>query len=345
MWPKLESKPLRDFFFGIMILSLLGGVNSLGASEMGIKAPNTIVDQAGREIKVKKPFNRIISLYGAHTENLFALGLQENMVGVSVNDNYPPQVEDKKAFSYKEGPEKFLAVQPDCLLVRPMIDRGYARLIKRLEDYGIVVVSLQPKNIQDMYTYWKILGVLTGRKKQAKEMIKAFDKGLSFIQELQEGLDRKKRVYFEAIHDKMKTFSPESIAMFVLGSAGGVNVAKDAKTIRDTNIAAYGQERILAKAKEIDIYLAQKGPMNQPTRAMITNEPGFHLIKAIKKDQIFFIDEQIVSRPTLRLLNGMFTIGRYLYPERFTESAWQSLKQRIPKTLRPALGNGFVENP
>ncbi|MBI4797325.1 MAG: cobyrinate a,c-diamide synthase [Desulfarculus sp.] len=46
---------------------------------------------------------------------------------------------------------------------------------------------------------------------------------------------------------------------FVLTSAGGVNVAGDAQAVRGTNIAAYGQERILAQGANIDVYLARRG--------------------------------------------------------------------------------------
>ena len=127
----------------------------------------------------------------------------------------------------------------------------------------------------------------------------------------------KKRVYFEAIHDRMRTFAPSAMPMFVLETAGGINVAADAVPHRGTNIADYGKERILSRAKQIDVYLAQSGAMNRPTISTIKNEPGFHAIKAVSNNQIFIIDEQIVSRPTLRLLKGIHEIGKILYPDIF----------------------------
>ena len=57
--------------------------------------------------------------------------------------------------------------------------------------------------------------------------------------------------------------------------------------------------------------------MNRPTVAVIKEEPGFKVIKAVKNNQIFIIDEQIVSRPTLRLLQGIYEIGKILYPDIF----------------------------
>jgi iron complex transport system substrate-binding protein len=186
-----------------------------------------------------------------------------------------------------------------------------------LEKSGIAVVSLQPATVSEMYTYWKILGVLTGRQTQASEMILLFQKISSDLKALASSITVKKRVYFESIHNKMKTFSPDSMTIFALETAGGINVAGDAKSVRNTNIARYGKERILSHAAQIDVYLAQFGAMNRPTVAVIKKEPGFKAIKAVKNNQIFVIDEQLVSRPTLRLLEGIHEIGKILYPDVF----------------------------
>jgi iron complex transport system substrate-binding protein len=54
---------------------------------------------------------------------------------------------------------------------------------------------------------------------------------------------------------------------------------------------------------------------------MIKQEPGFNVIKAVAADRIYLVDEKIVSRPTMRLLEGIYTIGRYLYPDVFDDRA------------------------
>ncbi len=286
-----------------------------------VTSEKAVVDQNGRRILVEKKFSRIISLYGAHTENLFALGLNKEIIGVSRHEVFPPEAMKKAVFSYHDDPEKFLAVNPDLVLIRPMIDRGYPNLVARLEKSGITIASLQPGTVGDMFKYWTALGILTGKLEESLEMISGFKESVSVFKSLTKTVGRKKRVYFEAIHNKMKTFSPNSMAIFALETAGGINIAIDAKSVRGTNIAAYGKERILSHAAEIDVYLVQYGAMNRPTLSLIKNETGFRLIKAVKDDQVYIIDEIIVSRPTLRLLNGIQKIGKILYPDVFSEDA------------------------
>ena len=279
----------------------------------------TLSDKKGRQIYSPKPFTRIISLYGAHTENLYHLGLEDHIIGVSINDTFPLKVLKKPKFSYHDDPEKFLAFMPDLVLVRPMIDNGYPKLMHRLEKSGITVVSLQPSNIGELYAYWLKLGVLTGKNLEAEKMIADFKKKTARIKTQAEMIQIKKRVYFQAIHTRMKTFTQGAMPIFALETAGGINVAWDAKASRNTNIAVYGKEQILEKAQQIDVFLAQKGVMNAVSIEQIKKEPGFGVIKAIKNNEIYLIDENIVSRPVPRLYEGIVAIGMILYPDIFTQ--------------------------
>ncbi len=278
-----------------------------------------VKDKKGRIIKFDKPFHRIISLYGAHTENLYYLGLDSEIIGVSIKDNYPKRVSEKQRFSYHDGPEKFIASKPDLILIRPMIDNGYTNLIERLEKSGITIASFQPANVDEMYTYWLNLGKLTNKKVAAEKMVSEFKQKINIVKSITSDIPTKKRVYFESIHSKMKTFTQKAMPMFALETAGGVNAAEDAISSRKTNIANYGKEQILSKAGKIDVFIAQKGVMNAVNIEMIRNEPGFQIIKAIKNNQIYIIDENIVSRPVPRLYEGIIAIGSFLYPDIFNQ--------------------------
>ncbi|SMC82454.1 iron complex transport system substrate-binding protein [Desulfocicer vacuolatum DSM 3385] len=308
-WKAGRGRGLQFFFWVIMCWQFAHGVTFAGATE--------IVDARGETVTFDRPFQRIISLYGAHTENLFFLGLDQEIIGVSKNECYPEAAKQKKWFSYHDDPEKFLAAEPDLVLVRPMVERGYPALIERLRKSGITVVSLQPSSVDGLYRYWMALGTLTGKRERAKTMIRDFKARVSYFSQLTRDVKKKKRVYFEAIHSRMKTFVPGSMAIFVLESAGGLNVAPDAVSSRGTNIGIYGKERILSHAGEIDVFLAQTGVMNHTSLEIIKKEPGFRIIRAVKENQVYLIDEVLVSRPIFRLLIGIETIGKILYPKRF----------------------------
>lgn len=289
---------------------------SAAAADFFMDSSGRLQDQGGRVLTIDKPFSRIVSLYGAHTETLYYLGAEGAVAGVSRGkDHTPLDTSGKPVFSYHDGPERFLAANPDLVLIRPMIDRGYAALMRQLEQNGITVISLQPGTVEEMFQYWRIMGKLTGHGQTARLMIHQFKEAVTRFRNISAAVTPKKRVYFEAMHDQMKTISRGSMADFVLKTAGGINIADNAVSSRGTNIANYGKEKILARAGQIDVYLAQHGPMNHPTPAMIRSEPGFSVIRAVQNNQIYIVDETIVSRPTIRLLSGIHRIGTLLYPD------------------------------
>lgn len=276
----------------------------------------TITDSSGLTITIDKPFTRIISLYSAHTENLCSLGAEEQLVGISRSDDFPETILDKPRFSYREDPEKFIGLQPDLVLVRPMIQRSYPQFINKLQRAGITVLSFQPNSVAEMFDYWQNLALLTGHEQEAREMINQFKSRLQTVQNALTTIEasERPRVYFQSIHKKMKTFARESIGIFVLEQAGGINIAADAKQVRKTNIAFYGKEQLLSHGSKIDIFLVQHGRMNPVEIETIKNEPGFAAIKAIRNGRIHLIEEALVSRPTLRILDGIEQLNKLFFP-------------------------------
>jgi iron complex transport system substrate-binding protein len=298
----------------IFIVTLLLFAPNLWAQKAGEE--KFIFDSHGKRISFTQPFTRIISLYSAHTENLCTLGAASQLTGISTSDNYPETILDRPSFSYRDDPEKFIAHKPDLVLIRPMVERSYPEFIKKLRDAGITVISLQPTNTEEMLEYWKTLGTLSGHEDEAKVMSKQFTDSVAAMTARVNKIPESERpkVYFEAIHAKMKTFAENSIGMFILETAGGVNIVADASRVRTTNIAVVGKEKILSRGGDIDIFLSQQGRMNPVSIEIIKNEPGFEAIRAVRENNIFLIDEQLVSRPTIRILEGIEKLHSIFYP-------------------------------
>lgn len=273
-----------------------------------------IIDSEKKAVDFSSPFQRIISLYPAHTINLIQMGAEKQIIACSPGDDLLP---DRPRIQFQDDPERLLALKPDLVVIRPMISRGYPHLVSILEANNVRVVSLQPTEMEDLYAYWQNLGQLCGHEKEAAAMTESFKSGLNTLSEELKTIspEQRKHVYFESIHRQMKTFAPTSMAIFALETAGGINIAADAERMRETNIAAYGKERILAKAGQIDVYLAQSGRMNPVKKEEIVEESGFQVIKAIQEQQVFLVDEESVSRPTPDLLQGIRHIRELLYPQ------------------------------
>lgn len=290
-------------------------VEQEASSEIDVEQSNIeFVDNMGVTIKLEKPAEKIISLYSVHTENLFALGLDDEIIGVSTSDKYPEKVKEKTAYTYKDDPEVIIAAQPDLVLIRDMIANKYPDYVQTLRDSGITVATLYVKTYDEFDEYMKTLGLLAGKEKEAEELLKRFHSEIESLKEKLAGQTPRK-AYFESIGKKFKTATPESFAGTALQILNLENIAKDLEHDGTSTVEAYGEEQLLAKANEIEVYIAQQGVMNRGiSLEEIKSRPGYNQIKAVKEGNVFLINEKLISGATMRYIEGLNQLALDLYP-------------------------------
>ena len=299
---------------------LLVALIVLGCSTAGLAEtlyPVTFTDDLGKEITVKAPATRIISFYSAHTENLFALGLDEEIIGVGTYDIYPPKARTKPIFDYRSDPEKTIAAAPDLVLIRSFIKRSRPEFVEALEKAGLQVVALYPERFETFDEYIRRLALLTGKTAYAEQLLKTFHQNIEDIQNRTRNITPKMNVYFESVERGYKTVTPDSMPGQAIAIAGGVNIAQDVTPVKKgSTIATYGVEHILEHADDIDVYLSQRGAMHAGGSVhSISIRPGFYAIKAIQNKRIHVINEKLISSPTFRYVKGILELARMFYPE------------------------------
>lgn len=282
-----------------------------------INAKISFTDDLDKKINMNEKATRIISLYSAHTENLFALGLDKEIIGVGKTDAYPPKVKEKEVFDYRSDPEKVIAAEPDVVLIRPFIKRSKPEFVEALEKAKINVVCLYPDKFEEFPEYIKKLALLTGKEEKAQELLEKFNSDLEEIKELTSNIDNKVKVYFESTQNEYRTITTDSMPAHAISFAGGENIAKDATAMKEgTSIASYGAEKILEKGEDIDVFVSQTGAMNSGGNPhSIRIRPGFDTIKAVKEGKVYVINEKLVSSPTFRFSKGVRELARMFYPE------------------------------
>jgi iron complex transport system substrate-binding protein len=258
---------------------------------------------------------RIISLYAADTEILLRLGARDRLVGISRQETYDgPETagwERPTAFSIHDDVEKFLAASPDWVLLRPQHLATKPELFDALERFGIRLWTRQVTKAADLFDFWLELGTISGREPEARAMIEGFRRDLEAASAPAGG--PRPGVFLESIHREVKTFTPESIPIWLLTLAGGRNVAADARPPRPGLIVAdYGPERILEKAAEIEILISQEGPMNPETLEAVRGRDIYRVLPAVRDGRVYRVPEELISRPTPSLLEGLAMMGRQI---------------------------------
>ncbi|MBI9014477.1 MAG: ABC transporter substrate-binding protein [Clostridiales bacterium] len=278
-------------------------------------------DDSGYRIRMEKPADTIISLYSAHTENLFALGLDREIIGVGSSDIYPYEALSKEVYDYKSDPEKVIASRPDVVLIRPFIERHSPDFVKSLRRTGITVVSLYPDSFDEFDEYITKLGMITGKETTAERLLSEFHFELQAISHEIISTENQVGVYFESSDREYKTVTEASMAAYAIDLAGGRNIASDAVPVEEgSSIAIYGTENIIEKADDIDVYVTQRGVMGAGGNThSISIRPGFDVIKAVKNDRVYEINQKIISSPTFRFIKGVKALQRAFYPEKYCE--------------------------
>ena len=111
-----------------IVLSLLLGSMLIGCQPQF--QSGTYTDDMGREVRIDKVPQRIVSLAPSHTEILFALGLEERVVGVSDFCDYPEEARAK--------PKVGGFYNPSIEKIVDLAQRGIGRADQRARPSGVV---------------------------------------------------------------------------------------------------------------------------------------------------------------------------------------------------------------
>ena len=132
-----------------------------------------LTDHIGRQVTIPTTPKRIISICPAITETLFALGLQDEIIGRTKYCIFPEGIVEsvETVGGTKEvKEEKIRALQPDLILAEK--EENTLEIVHALEKIAPVFV-LEVQSIQDAYRFTKTLGALTNKKSEAAQLMDA----------------------------------------------------------------------------------------------------------------------------------------------------------------------------
>ena len=246
-------------------------------------------------------YKRIVSLYPGHTDNIIALGGSERLIAISENEE-ESTLPALPRLPLKTGAEAVLALHPDLVLIRALVQKQNPQLARVLERAGVKVVMMDTPSWNEFDAYLQKLAPLIGKSPQEASAKLSKLKNELATDAARYHRKKKPLVLVEATAKELHTCSPDSWASRLIALAGGVNAASGAKASRNGSaIAPWGLERTLKLAGSgLNIYLVQNGPMNMSTKAEVEKRPWYQVLK--KSVKVAYIPEYYLSRSSLTSL-------------------------------------------
>ncbi len=288
--------------------------------------PVRIVDALGREVSFTEPPRRVVSLAPSITEILFALGLDDYIVGVDKYSNYPPKVVEL----VKEGKikivggywnpdiEKIINLKPDLVLASAGVP-SHIQLLSKFKELGIKVVYLKADNAQNMYDVFYDIRLVA-------RIFKVDDRAEKLIDSIEAKINNVTLTLSKANATRVKVLvllGPPSWSLWTSGSgtfidyvittAGGENIAG-----KYHGWVQLSYEDILSANPDV-IIVTVMGLKPEEVFSELAKTP-LNETNAFKKGNVYVLTgeaDDLLTRPGPRVGDAVELIAKILHPELF----------------------------
>ena len=300
---------LKRLSICIVLLSLL--VSMVAGCQPQFQ-PGTYTDDMGRAVAIDQVPQRIVSFGPSITEILFALGLEEKVVGVSNYCDYPEaaKLKAKVGDAFNPSLERIVELEPDLVLTLKQ-----EQLNRELDALGIKFMVLDPEDIDGILGDIELVGEITGTEKKAEELIEDMQDSISQVIALVEDAPEV-RVFFIVDATDLTlpwTAGTGSFIDALITMAGGENIAAKAQGAW----VQFSLEQIVSADPEIIVIQTMTGGIPTVSKEGLEEHPVWGEMTAVKQGKICFINGDLVSRPGPRIVQGLEEMAKIIHPELF----------------------------
>jgi iron complex transport system substrate-binding protein len=203
-------------------------------------------------------------------------------------------------------------LQPDLILAA---DINPPEQVKALEDLGYTVFTLpNPTDMPGMFANLITVGQLTGHEAESQQLVDALQDRVAAVEEKVASLDDRLLVFYEL--DATEPNSPwtTGAGTFIdtlITMAGGENLGR----VLQGEWAQISVEELIVQ--DPDVIVLGDYTWGGITPEDVAARNGWEGLSAVKNQRIYPFDDNLVSRPGPRMVDGLEELARLLYPDLF----------------------------
>ena len=262
----------------------------------------TLIDEIGRTVWVKPNPQRIVSLAPSITEILFALGLGDQVVGVTSYCDYPPEAaaKEKVGDTLRPSIERIVALKADLVIVSTASQ--LEAFVKNLDKLQIPVYVSDPRNLDGVLASIERIGELVGVADRSRELTGTLRARIDAVESRVSGLNRP-RVLFILGTSPLITVGGRGFIDDLINRAGGRSISAG----QSGDYPQFSLESAVAAQPEV-IFL-QSGETELSGSLKNTT--------AARDGRVFRLDDALLLRPGPRIVDGLEKMAARIHPEAF----------------------------
>ena len=271
-------------------------------------ATREVVDEAGRRVRLPLHLDRIVSLAPNLTEIVYAVGAGDSLVGNTEYCDYPPAARSVAKIGDTMHPsiERIIALKPQLVLVSTASQ--LEAFTKQLDEQKIAVYVTNPRSLDEVFHSIERLGDLLGHHDGAAKIVADLRNRAAAVEVTMRSV-RPLKVFYQVSGEPLYTIGREAYLTDLVRRAGGVSVTADVPGA----FPRFSDEAALA-ARPDAIILPSGGSMGT---ANSTAAPALKNSPAVLNNRVYKINDDHLSRPGPRLIDGLEEMARALHPEAF----------------------------
>ncbi|WP_226403348.1 cobalamin-binding protein [Ferribacterium limneticum] len=276
--------------FGLFFRLTMGLLVSTAAhAELVVK------DDSGQEVRLKAPAKRIVTLAPHAAESLYAAGAGDRLVGTVDYSDYPPEAKKvPRVGGYSRiDLEAVAALKPDLVLAWE--SGNNMTQVDKLRALGLTVYVSQPNTIDNIANQIERIGQLAGTESTANATAERFRKRLDSLRTTNGGKP-KVRVFYQIWKTPLMTVGGPQIISDAIKICGGENVFGHLKQMAP-NVTV---EAVLEADPEAIVATG----MGDAKPEWLHDWDKWTRMTAVKRDNLFHINPDIMQRHTPRILDG-----------------------------------------
>jgi iron complex transport system substrate-binding protein len=277
--------------------------------------PLTLTDDAGREVTLYSPPQRIVSLAPSNTKIVCAVGACDRLVGVTDFDDYPPEVADVDdvVIQAQVDVERVVAAEPDLVLAAGN-ELTPSTVIDQLADLDLTILVLYPETLDEVYGDIELIGEALDASAEADDVVAGMQERVEAIVEQVADADRPRTLY-EVFYSEgsLYTAGDGSFLASLVDLAGGDPITGDAQGVLGSeDLVAADPQLILLGSASYDPGLSDPGTALDTVAA----RPGWEDLTAVREGQVIpYLDDIVTTRPGPRIVEGLEALARAIHPD------------------------------